>query len=171
VAAGNQRGLGAIVRPGIKIALWCAWRYLLIAPPVLFLLSLLETAYLQILLPEMALIRLGEIHWLILGGLLFSYVNNGAWCAAFGAACSALLRSSAPLKSRMAFSGIAMGCAVTGFDAIQGLYADVSLASFFDPQYIVLAFLIFVKGAVAGAAGAHFSFDRIHVPDTADTFS
>jgi hypothetical protein len=160
-----------VLGPGIKTALVYAWRYLILAPPILLIFSLIESVYLQALLPEMAIIGLDGFHWLVLGGILNSYVENGAWCAAFGAACGALVRPSTSSRPHMAFSGIAMGCIVAGFEVARTLYERRILEDLFDPFFLALVFLAFVKGLVAGGASAYWSYGGRFLPDTAETFS
>ncbi len=143
----------------------------MVGPAILEVFSIIQTFYVQALLPGMKIFDLQDLPLLALGGLVLTYVENGAWCAAFGAASSLAIRPSSSIKSHMVLSAAALGCGLTGFEIVQTLYGSHTAVGMFDPVWLSLLVLVFAKGACTAAFCSYLSFLKPVTPDPVDAFT
>lgn len=143
----------------------------MVGPAILEVFSIIQAFYLQALLPGMKIIDLKDLAALALGGLVLTYVENGAWCAAFGAASSLAIRPSSSIKSHMALSAAALGSGLSGFEMIRDVYERHTTDGVFDPLSLSLLLLVFVKGACTAAVCGYLSFVKPVPPNPIDAFT
>jgi hypothetical protein len=142
-----------------------------VGPAILEVFSIIQSFYVQALLPGMKIIDLEDLPLLALGGLVVTYVENGAWCAAFGAASSFAIRPSSSIKSHMTLSAAALGCGLTGFEIIRAIYGRHTTEGMFDPVWVSVLLLVFAKGACTAAVCGYLSFLKPVPPDPVDAFT